>query len=473
MSGIAPPPGHLFNLALIERIRDIGDEIENQRVLLRQIGDPGLKSLLDPLQQVLAAANAVLGAHGGAPGADVAQELAGLLSLTRAVRLPTRDPETGETSFNLDRMRGAQGRMVMALANALDAARALGLVPPDPALPGGLPAEVPRAGNEDLLRDIAATLDQVSAQLAELEKVKAEPSEIRRQEGLIAFYLGAMRVQVDLARLQLTLGERTVDFAALSRASQTMAELTGDFFATVMAWAGRVAAAVRHAAGAIRDGVKHVLKATSLVIENISRNQRKAQYTQDLYKYRAFISYSRNDVEYASILHRRLEAWRVPSGLVGQPSPTGVITRRLGPIFRDIEGLRPGDSISDALDAALDSSAALIVICSMDSAKSIWVNEEISRFRARHPKRPIIPVIADVPGETEVEDVFPQALRHELSAAGEATSRSDFPAFDMRFTSDGFALAVVKVLGGLLGENAFRMFRSSARTMDWRKIFRI
>ena len=157
MSDTAQPPGHVLNLQLIERLHDIVSEITGQREASKAINDPGLKALRDPLEAILDTGARLLRTQGGTPGADVAQELAGLLSLVRAVKLPVRDPETGEKSFNLDQLRGAQGRMVMALSDALDAARAVGLVPPEPALPGGLPVEVPRAGNEDLLRDIATS----------------------------------------------------------------------------------------------------------------------------------------------------------------------------------------------------------------------------------------------------------------------------------------------------------------------------
>jgi hypothetical protein len=36
---------------------------------------------------------------------------------------------------------------------------------------------------------------------------------------------------------------------------------------------------------------------------------------------------------------------------------------------------------------ALDASQALIVICSLASARSHYVNEELRLFRSRHPDR--------------------------------------------------------------------------------------
>jgi hypothetical protein len=274
MSAVAPPPGHTRNVALAERLAEIGHEIADQRNLLSVINDPDSRSLCEPLSRVLALGERLLTMHGGVAGADIAEELAGLLSLVRAVRLPARDA-AGERSFSLDQLRGGQGRMVMALSDALDTARSLGLVPPEPTLPGGVPVEVPRAGNEEELRGIAASLDRVAEQLDALEVAKGEPSSIRQARPLIEFYVGAMRIQIDMARLQLTIGERGVDFAALSRAGQTMADLTGDFFATITAWAGNVVARVRDAARAAKRSVGQMTRRVGGAIRTILQRGRR------------------------------------------------------------------------------------------------------------------------------------------------------------------------------------------------------
>ena len=50
-------------------------------------------------------------------------------------------------------------------------------------------------------------------------------------------------------------------------------------------------------------------------------------------RYRAFISYSHRDREWADWLHRRLESYRVPKKLVGALTREGSVPRRLTPIF--------------------------------------------------------------------------------------------------------------------------------------------
>ncbi len=57
-----------------------------------------------------------------------------------------------------------------------------------------------------------------------------------QQVGLVNFYVGKMRVEVDLARLHLTIGEDNFDLGALSRAGEAMAELTEEFVETVRVW---------------------------------------------------------------------------------------------------------------------------------------------------------------------------------------------------------------------------------------------
>jgi hypothetical protein len=70
-----------------------------------------------------------------------------------------------------------------------------------------------------------------------------------------------------------------------------------------------------------------------------------------------------------------------------------------GSIYRTRDARRAGASggstLTAATVAALDSSAALLVLCSTVSASRAAVNEEVRLFRSRHPDRPVIPVIID------------------------------------------------------------------------------
>jgi len=60
---------------------------------------------------------------------------------------------------------------------------------------------------------------------------------------------------------------------------------------------------------------------------------------QQLYKYRAFISYSHADEEWAKWLHKSLETYRMPKRLVGRETEFGPVPDRIAPVFRDRDEL--------------------------------------------------------------------------------------------------------------------------------------
>lgn len=159
--------------------------------------------------------------------------------------------------------------------------------------------------------------------------------------------------------------------------------------------------------------------------------------------YRAFISYSHKDVAWARWLHARLESYRLPRRLVGQPGAWGAAPARLTPIFRDRDELPAAGDLSEQVRAALARSATLVVICSPHAAASPWVAREIELFRMLHPDRPILTaVIAGEPGQW-----FPAPL----VAAG-ADGRAIEPlAADLRPAGDGKRLGLLKLIAGITG----------------------
>jgi tetratricopeptide (TPR) repeat protein len=170
------------------------------------------------------------------------------------------------------------------------------------------------------------------------------------------------------------------------------------------------------------------------------------------YQYRAFISYCHVDTRWANWLHGRLEGFRIDDDLFGRQTATGLIPKTLRPIFRDRDDFTAGQSLTEQTLAALDASAAFILLGSPASAKSHYVNEEVRLFKQRHPDRPIIPIILDgKPGEPAAE-CFPPALRFEVAADGAITDRPvEIIAADMRETGDGRDLALAKVVARMLG----------------------
>lgn len=172
------------------------------------------------------------------------------------------------------------------------------------------------------------------------------------------------------------------------------------------------------------------------------------------FAYWAFISYSHSDEKSAAWLHRTLETYRVPGNLVGKAHRDGPLPRRLFPVFRDRDELASGHDLNEKIQRALEGSRYLVVLCSPRSARSLYVNEEIRRFKLMGRRERILAIIIegepkDVGGPA---DCFPQALRHPLRDDGsiDTTVALDPIAADARPDKDGPHNASLKVLAGML-----------------------
>jgi tetratricopeptide (TPR) repeat protein len=178
----------------------------------------------------------------------------------------------------------------------------------------------------------------------------------------------------------------------------------------------------------------------------------------DQFKYRAFISYSHRDTRWADWLHKSLEHYRVPKQLVGTSTKAGTVSKRLSPVFRDREELPSATDLGALLTEALSKSAAQIVICSPNAARSRWVNEEILAFKRLDREHRIFclivdgePNATDLPGR-EAEECFPPALKFRMGADGNlTTARTEPIAADARPGKDGKPNAKLKIIAGLLG----------------------
>ena len=187
------------------------------------------------------------------------------------------------------------------------------------------------------------------------------------------------------------------------------------------------------------------------------------------FRYRAFISYSHADTKSANWLHGRLESFRIDRDLVGRQTAVGLIPKTLRPIFRDRDDFTAGHSLSEQTLAALDASAALIVLCSPDAAKSHYVNEEVRLFKHRHPDRPIIPIILDGNPGDPASECFPPALKFEMAPDGTITDQpADLLAADMRETGDGRDLALAKVVARMLGVPTDDIRKRQVSAQNWR-----
>ena len=186
-------------------------------------------------------------------------------------------------------------------------------------------------------------------------------------------------------------------------------------------------------------------------------------------RYKAFISYSWADKAWGEWLHRSLETYRAPKGVADG--------RSLHPIFKDREEEAAGGSVGAAIEAALEASEFLIVICSPRSAKSAWVNREVAWFKTHKDKRRILALIVDgepgaggAPGRKD-EECFPKTLTHKVGADLQPTEEwEDAPlAADARPEGDGKRGAKLKLAAALLGVGLDALVRRDERRRTIRR----
>lgn len=118
-------------------------------------------------------------------------------------------------------------------------------------------------------------------------------------------------------------------------------------------------------------------------------------------KYIAFLSYKRVEPDrvLAERLHKAIETYRLPAALRARGA-------RLGRVFRDHDELRAEHSLGQALNDALRESKFLIVLCSMASRSSSWVQHEVESFSATAGHGRVVPVLV----QGEPAEVLPAAL---------------------------------------------------------------
>ena len=167
-----------------------------------------------------------------------------------------------------------------------------------------------------------------------------------------------------------------------------------------------------------------------------------------MHKYKAFLSYSHRDKKWADWLHRRLETYKFPKSITPEPKP-------IKPVFRDREELSVASDLSQPIQDALSQSESLIVLCSPQAAKSVWVNEEIRLFRKLRPEGEVFCVIidgephAEKSGLNPEEECFPEAMRWVENETTKQFDEVEPLAADFRKDGDGKQLGLVKLIAGI------------------------
>ena len=162
---------------------------------------------------------------------------------------------------------------------------------------------------------------------------------------------------------------------------------------------------------------------------------------QSTWKRYAFISYNHRDVKMAKWLHRKLESYKLPTEIHNEFEDS----KYLRPVFRDQEDLNTG-ILGDELRKHLQGSKYLIVICSPNSAKSTWVNNEVKAFIEWGRLEYIIPFIIDgAPNSEGNGGCFPDSLRQYVN------EHPDRELLGINIQEIGCEKAFVRVVSRMLG----------------------
>lgn len=119
--------------------------------------------------------------------------------------------------------------------------------------------------------------------------------------------------------------------------------------------------------------------------------------------YNAFISYkhAKLDTEIAEHVQKSLEHFHVPHKL-----KKGLKHEKITRIFRDKDELPITSDLTETITNALEKAEYLIVICSTNTKKSIWVKREINTFLRTHSQDKVLTVLCD----GEPDQVIPEEL---------------------------------------------------------------
>lgn len=175
-------------------------------------------------------------------------------------------------------------------------------------------------------------------------------------------------------------------------------------------------------------------------------------------KYFAFISYSHKDSELAKWLQHEFEYYELPATLFDERKDLHKedFPKSFRPVFRDEDELSGGE-LKPQISEALADSEYLIVVCSPNSAQSLYVNKEIKEFinLSQVNKRRIFPFIVDGKPHQDDEhkemECFPKSL---LELSNDVADPIELIAGDIKTT--GRDHAFVKILAGTLNEKNIR-----------------
>jgi len=101
-------------------------------------------------------------------------------------------------------------------------------------------------------------------------------------------------------------------------------------------------------------------------------------------------------------------------------------------LFRDVEQIRPGESITTRLHKALSGARNAVVVVSEHSERSVWVKRERDHLLSRHDVLVFPVLIDDIPLPDEVADLFTIDLRGYGGAPDDSWARARLTSLVLR-----------------------------------------
>jgi formylglycine-generating enzyme required for sulfatase activity len=259
--------------ALVRELTALMNGLVEFREVLRPVNDEALN---DAFREILDEAERIVVMHLARPGVYIANDVANLRSLFVRRPIPREDPDLGRIP-SLTALRSARGSLLADFDLVLEEARSLGLVPSEPRFDMPTGVEIERAGREGQLAALEQRMRKVEGDL----KTKIAPEGRRdegrslQQTGLVNFYVGAMKIELTLARLEAKARD-LIDLAGLARAIGAIGELTEDFVATVQGLSQKVTDTLKRAAEALRPDVRRVVGGLRTMVAWVRRQARHA-----------------------------------------------------------------------------------------------------------------------------------------------------------------------------------------------------
>jgi formylglycine-generating enzyme required for sulfatase activity len=271
MTGMSNVPLDPRQAALVGELTALKLGLSDFREALRHVNDEVLN---DAFREVLDDAEEIVEAHAQRPGEHVADDVANLRSLFARPNIPREDPDLGKIP-SLTVLRSVRGSVLADFESVLDEARSLGLVPRDPT--SNMPAmPLERGGRQGQLAALEERMRRVERDLETkiAPEGRSDAGHSLQQIGLVNFYVGAMKIELMLAKLETKAGV-FIDITSLARAIEAIGELTRDFAATVEGLREKVTDTLKRAAQAIRPSVRRVAGGFRVMVAWARRQSRR------------------------------------------------------------------------------------------------------------------------------------------------------------------------------------------------------